>query len=49
MGPSDPYSRFDVAVPFGGMKMSGHSRDHGSEGILEYTTVKTVWVEHGDV
>jgi acyl-CoA reductase-like NAD-dependent aldehyde dehydrogenase len=43
------YSRFDVAVPFGGVKMSGHSRDHGSDGILEYTTLKTVWVDHADV
>ncbi|HEX9375547.1 MAG TPA: aldehyde dehydrogenase family protein [Actinomycetota bacterium] len=43
------YSRFDVAVPFGGVKSSGHSRDHGEEGVLEYTTVKTVWVDHADV
>ncbi|MBI4259226.1 MAG: aldehyde dehydrogenase family protein [Actinobacteria bacterium] len=43
------YSRFDVAVPFGGVKHSGFSRDHGLAGILEYTSLKSVWVDHGDL
>ena len=41
------HNRFDVAVPFGGVKASGHGRDHGWEAIMEYTSPKAVWVDHG--
>lgn len=30
-------------APFGGMKMSGFGRDNGLEGVLEFTTLKTVY------
>jgi acyl-CoA reductase-like NAD-dependent aldehyde dehydrogenase len=41
------HNRFDVAVPFGGVKASGHGRDHGREAIMEYTSPKAVWLDHG--
>ena len=41
------HNRFDIAVPFGGVKRSGHGRDHGWEAILEYTSPKAVWIDHG--
>jgi len=28
--------------PFGGMKQSGFGRDNGEDGLLEYTTVKSI-------
>ena len=41
------HNRFDVAVPFGGVKRSGHGRDHGWEAIMEFTSAKAVWLDHG--
>lgn len=41
------HNRFDVAVPFGGVKQSGHGRDHGLEAIMEFTSTKAVWLDHG--
>ena len=38
------YSAFDVAVPFGGYKMSGVGRENGWEGVEVYTQLKSVWV-----
>jgi acyl-CoA reductase-like NAD-dependent aldehyde dehydrogenase len=34
--------RYGSEVPFGGYKQSGMGREHGFEGIHEYTQVKTV-------
>mgnify|MGYP006163180363 CR=1 FL=1 len=41
------HNRFDVAVPFGGVKQSGYGRDHGLEAIMEFTSTKAVWLDHG--
>jgi acyl-CoA reductase-like NAD-dependent aldehyde dehydrogenase len=41
------HNRFDVEVPFGGVNRSGHGRDHGWEEILEFTSPKAVWIDHG--
>ncbi len=39
------YNLFDVAVPFGGYKMSGFGRELGKEAIEHYTHVKSVWID----
>jgi aldehyde dehydrogenase (NAD+) len=39
------YNRLDVAVPFGGRKMSGHGREMGREQFDSYLTTKAVWIE----
>jgi acyl-CoA reductase-like NAD-dependent aldehyde dehydrogenase len=39
------YNLYDVAVPFGGYKMSGFGREHGLHGVQEFTQVKSVWVD----
>jgi aldehyde dehydrogenase (NAD+) len=34
-------------APFGGYKQSGIGREHGREGLLEYTEVKHIHVDQG--
>lgn len=36
-----------IELPFGGMKRSGYGREKAFEGMLGFTTVKTVVVKHG--
>ena len=35
-----------VELPFGGVKSSGHGREKGIEGMLSFTTLKTVAIHH---
>jgi phenylacetaldehyde dehydrogenase len=39
------YGMFDVAVPFGGHKMSGYGRELGEEALDAYLQSKSVWVD----
>lgn len=40
------YNMYDAAMPYGGYKMSGFTRECGMEAIYEfYTQVKSVWVD----
>jgi aldehyde dehydrogenase (NAD+) len=43
------YKTINVASPFGGAGESGYGRSSGLEGLLEYTHVKSVWVETAEV
>jgi acyl-CoA reductase-like NAD-dependent aldehyde dehydrogenase len=36
------WAMLDPAVPFGGVKHSGHGREYGPEGLEPYTSVKSV-------
>ena len=40
------HSVFDANMPFGGMKMSGLGREHGTAAIEEYTELKTVCIAY---
>ncbi|MCU1488454.1 MAG: aldehyde dehydrogenase (acceptor) [Actinomycetia bacterium] len=39
------YRRIHWALPFGGVKDSGHGRDSGIESVLENTQLKTAWID----
>ena len=34
-----------MAVPYGGMKQSGHGRSLGEESVMELTQTKSVWMK----
>ena len=39
------YNAVDVAIPFGGVKMSGYGRESGRESLEEYLTTKSVCIK----
>jgi aldehyde dehydrogenase (NAD+) len=39
------YQAMDLAVPFGGYKMSGYGRESGKQHLEEYLNVKAVWIK----
>lgn len=43
------YRTLSFAVPFGGRGLSGHGRELGREGLLEFSQTKSVWIETSEV
>jgi gamma-glutamyl-gamma-aminobutyraldehyde dehydrogenase len=41
------YEEGDMAVPFGGVKLSGFGRDKSHHAMEEYTYLKTTWIRYG--
>jgi phenylacetaldehyde dehydrogenase len=41
------YGYFDVAVPYGGFRMSGYGKELGAEALDPYLQTKTVWTNLG--
>ncbi|WP_216892842.1 aldehyde dehydrogenase [Nocardia alni] len=39
------YRNYSPHVPFGGMRKSGFGRENGLDAVLDYTQVKSVWLE----
>ena len=39
------YRNYSPHVPFGGMQQSGFGRENGPDAVLDYTQVKSVWLE----
>ena len=40
------YEERDMAVPFGGVKLSGFGRDKSRHALDEYTSLKTTWIRY---
>jgi 4-(gamma-glutamylamino)butanal dehydrogenase len=40
------YEEGDMAVPFGGVKLSGFGRDKSRHAMEEYTSLKTTWIRY---
>jgi 4-(gamma-glutamylamino)butanal dehydrogenase len=40
------YEEGDMAVPFGGVKLSGFGRDKSRHAMAEYTNLKTTWIRY---
>jgi gamma-glutamyl-gamma-aminobutyraldehyde dehydrogenase len=40
------YEEGDMAVPFGGVKLSGFGRDKSRHAMVEYTSLKTTWIRY---
>jgi gamma-glutamyl-gamma-aminobutyraldehyde dehydrogenase len=40
------YEEGDMAVPFGGVKLSGFGRDKSRHALEEYTNLKTTWIRY---
>jgi gamma-glutamyl-gamma-aminobutyraldehyde dehydrogenase len=38
------YEEGDLAVPFGGTKLSGHGRDKSVHALDKFTDLKTTWL-----
>lgn len=43
------YRKTNYAVPFGGYGHSGYGKENGFEALDEYTKVKVIWQDYGDV
>jgi len=39
------YGFFDVAVPYGGFRMSGYGKELGEEALEPYLQTKSVWTD----
>jgi acyl-CoA reductase-like NAD-dependent aldehyde dehydrogenase len=37
-----------LAMPFGGVKMSGYGRELGADALTPYSEAKSVWVDEGN-
>ena len=40
------YEEGDIAVPFGGVTLSGFGRDKSRHALDEYTSLKTTWIRY---
>lgn len=43
------YRKVSYASPFGGFKASGIGRENGMQAVNEYTQIKSIWVDMGNV